>query len=532
MALRVMLSVLLAAPSASLVASTQLRSDRFAFAYSSPSIAVKLTAAGRAAGDDSAIANGEGVSGEGGGGGEGRDGGEVSASQAASTGLPNVLRPITLGVFSQMLGEGIAMSSLPIYLTRLGAAPVMVGVGVSCFSIGQMAFAPIMVSLSSKVGRSLVLRICLAGAAASSLVIALSGSVFGSVYGVIGGRALAGVFAASVPIAQSATTDILPRNQTALGLSRVSAASQLGIVVGPAASAILQAAFCVVGLPADQCLPAVFVLTAAFAVSVLTQMTVLDRRSRGVASVTAESLDALDDNQPPLPPPAPPPPAPAAQAEDEAPERALRLAQPMLRSITMIMGWTAVLSNSIYGLFAPRFMGFGQPQLSATYSGAAALMIASQVGFARLVARVGEHRACSLGIAAAGTGIGGLSLLRVQPLHSLLYLTNRVGAGVADTATAALVARSSVGREARSRNLALLTSTRAAARIASPLVSSKMFELSCRSAVAPGALPFVTAACFAMAVAPLPLWLRGAELAGREQLRNVKGQGQGGRKHL
>ena len=202
--------------------------------------------------------------------------------------------------------------------------------------------------------------------------------------------------------------------------------------------------------------------------------------------------------------------------------------------ITIVIGTTAILSNSIYGLFAPRFMGFQQRQLSATYSGAAALMIASQVGFARLVARVGEHRACSLGIAAAGAGIGGLSLLRVQPLHSLLYLTNRVGAGVADTATAALVARSSVGREARSRNLALLTSTRAAARIASPLVSSKMFELSCRSAVAPGALPFVTAACFAMAVAPLPLWLRarGAELAGREQLRNVKGQGQGGRKHL
>ena len=85
---------------------------------------------------------------------------------------------------------------------------------------------------------------------------------------------------------------------------------------------------------------------------------------------------------------------------------------------------------------------------------------------------------------------------------------------MADTATAALVARSSVGREARARNLGLLTSTRAAARIASPLISSKMFELSCRGSVAPGALPFVTAACCAVAVAPLPLVLRRAEREG------------------
>ena len=47
---------------------------------------------------------------------------------------------------------------------------------------------------------------------------------------------------------------------------------------------------------------------------------------------------------------------------------ALDRAQLMLRSVTVVIGWTAVLSNSIYGLFAPRFLGFRQPQLSATYS--------------------------------------------------------------------------------------------------------------------------------------------------------------------
>lgn len=371
-----------------------------------------------------------------------------------------------------------------------------------------MTFAPIMVRLSSRIGCALVLRICLAGAAASSLLIALSGSF----YGVIAGRALAGVFAASVPVAQSGVTDILPRNQTALGLSRISAATQLGVVVGPAASAIFQSAFAAAGLPTEQCLPAVFVLAAAFAAGVLLQMALLERRCRGVASVVAITTDEAAASE-----------AAAAVVEAAAAEQnrvaALRLAQPMLRTITIIIGWTAVLSNSIYGLFAPRFLGFGQPQLSATYSAAAALMIGTQLVFPRLVAKIGEHRACTLGILAAGAGIGGQALLRVQPLHSLLYMTNRVGAAIADTSTAALVARSSVSREARSHNLALLTSTRAAARIVSPLLSSRMFALSCGAAVAPGALPFVTAAGFAMAVTPLPMLLLRVEARAAESAK-------------
>ena len=159
--------------------------------------------------------------------------------------LPPEIRPIVFGVFSQMLGEGIAMSSLAFYLTRLGAQPLTVGAAISAFSVSQMTFAPIMVRLSTRFGCSAVLRLCLSGAAASSLLIALSGNV----YGVVAGRALAGVFAACVPVAQSGVTDILPREKAALGLSRVAAASQLGVVVGPAVSAVFQAAFAAAGLP-------------------------------------------------------------------------------------------------------------------------------------------------------------------------------------------------------------------------------------------------------------------------------------------
>ena len=432
--------------------------------------------------------------------------------------LPRSLLPITLGVFAQMLGEGISLSSLPLYLTARGATPVTVGLAISCFSVCQMTFAPILVGLSSRagVGRSRILRLCLGGAAASSLLIAFSTSV----YGVIAGRALAGVFAACVPVAQSAVTDVMANGSEdsdddskeqrqeqllALGLSRVSAASQLGVVVGPLASAAFQHGFERIGVAPGMCLPAVFMLNAANALFVLGQMTIMDRRAGNngsfSASTTTEREPEKEGGSSDK----------SAQAKDSVSHNNFSLAQPMLRTITIIVGWTAILSNSIYGLFAPRAMGFQQAQLSATYSTAAILMVAMQIIFVRLVAKIGEHRACSLGILAAGLGIGGQSLIRFQPLHSMLYFMNRAGAAIADTSTAALVASSSASREDRSRNLALLTSTRAAARIFSPLLSGKLFELSMHSSVAPGALPFIAAGCLCMAVAPFPSILKRAQ---------------------
>jgi len=420
--------------------------------------------------------------------------------------LPRELMPITLGVFAQMLGEGIALSSLPLYLTRLGATPTSVGLAISCFSLAQMTFAPILVGLSSRIGRSIVLRICLIGAVASSLLIAFSGNV----YGIIAGRTLAGVFAACVPVAQSGVTDILSADQTMLGLSRVSAASQLGVVVGPAVSAIFQEGFAAVGLPAAKCLPAVFCLNSCFTLAVLLQMTLINRRSMvGLKQQAGEKEEQIIKTQDDV------------EQKPLEQDTGIRLAQPVLRVITVAMGWTAILSNSIYGLFAPKFLNFSQPQLSATYSFAAALMVGTQIILPKLVAKLGEHRVCTVGILAAGVGIGGQSLVRVQPFHSMLYMMNRAGAAVADTSTATLVARASPNRDARSRNLALLTSTRAAGRIVTPLLSSKLFELSCRRGfgIASGALPFVIAACLAVSVAPLPAFLRMAE---RRQLEKKK----------
>ena len=112
-------------------------------------------------------------------------------------------------------------------------------------------------------------------------------------------------------------------------------------------------------------------------------------------------------------------------------------------------------------------------------------------------------------------GLCGLSLIR-GPAHAALYLGMRVGSGVADTATATLVAKSSRDKDDRARNLGLIQSTRAATRIFSPIVSGSLFASSCAAAWAPGALPYLTLATCALAAAPLPLLLRAAQRRAEE----------------
>ena len=84
-----------------------------------------------------------------------------------------------------------------------------------------------------------------------------------------------------------------------------------------------------------------------------------------------------------------------------------------------------------------------------TYSAGAATTILVQLAiFPRLVVRLGEHLAASVGLVAIAIGLSGCSLITSPtPVHAGLYLFNRCGAGIADTSTATLVARSSPTKE-------------------------------------------------------------------------------------
>ena len=58
----------------------------------------------------------------------------VAIEADADAPLPRALLPVTLSVFAQMIGEGIAIATLPLHLTRLGAKPVEVALATSFFA--------------------------------------------------------------------------------------------------------------------------------------------------------------------------------------------------------------------------------------------------------------------------------------------------------------------------------------------------------------------------------------------------------------
>jgi hypothetical protein len=297
-----------------------------------------------------------------------------------------------------------------------------------------------------------------------------------------------------------------------MALSRVSAASQMGLVIGPIASAFVQGLLARAGVASKYTVRGVFAASAAFA---LFALAVSGGGSDDVAATPALSNDAAITGNEKVPPIV----KAASESTSGLPlagaiSKHEEYAQPLLRVIALAAGWALTLSVSTYSLFASKFLGYAQPELSAAMSAGAATTIATQILIVpRLVKISGEHLSCTLGLWVLTMGLAGSSLLRVQPLHTSMYLLIRVGQGITDTATATLVARASNGREDRARNLGMVQSTRAAARIFTPVVSGSLFSRSCHPnfPLLPGSLPYLVNACLAFALTPLPLVLKRME---------------------
>lgn len=415
--------------------------------------------------------------------------------------LPKTIIPILLSVLALILSEGIALSTLALHMQSMGATPAVIGLSTSAFSIAQMICCPLLVSLSSKIGRRKTLRVCLLGAALSAIAIASATTIPLLIFA----RFLAGAFASSIPIAQAGVTDLVPPHQVALALSQVSAASQTGLVIGPIASAFIQQLLKSAGVSGDYLVRAVFGSSALFALFALAV-------GGAGADAPAEDLDTSDKKQdekeiPEIVQKASDSTSGLPMAKELSKHR--EYVQPSLRLISVLASWALTLSVSTYAMFSSKFLGFGQSELSAAMSLGAATTILTQILIVpRLVKRAGVHLSDTVGLWTLAMGLLGASLLRNQPLHTILYLLIRVGTGITDTATATLVARYSNGTDQRARNLGMIQSSRAFARIFTPVLSGSLFSFSCGMKFMPGALPYLVNAALSFALTPLPLVLK------------------------
>ena len=142
---------------------------------------------------------------------------------------------IFLIVFVDLLGFGVVVPQLGIYVDKYQGSAFMVGLLLSSYSLMQFLLAPRLGRLSDNIGRKPVLLYSLAGFVVANLVFAFADSLFM----LFVSRLLAGAAAANIATAQAYVADITSEEKRTQGMAVIGAAFGLGFVLGPALGGLL-----------------------------------------------------------------------------------------------------------------------------------------------------------------------------------------------------------------------------------------------------------------------------------------------------
>lgn len=142
----------------------------------------------------------------------------------------SALAVLFLAVFVDLVGFGIVIPLLPRYAEELRASNAAIGLLMASFSAMQFLFAPMWGRLSDRVGRRPVLLVGLFGSVLSYALFAAADSLallFAS-------RIAAGVFGATIGVAQAYIADVTGAGERGRGMALIGAAFGLGFTFGPA----------------------------------------------------------------------------------------------------------------------------------------------------------------------------------------------------------------------------------------------------------------------------------------------------------
>jgi MFS family permease len=144
-------------------------------------------------------------------------------------------------IFLDLIGFGIVIPLLPVYVKSMGGSAQVVGFILSLFSFTQLVATPVLGRLSDRFGRRPVILLSLAGNAASMVLFAFATQM--RVLPILFlSRVLAGATAGNIAACQAAIADVTEGEERAKGMGRVGAAIGLGMVLGPALGGALSEA--------------------------------------------------------------------------------------------------------------------------------------------------------------------------------------------------------------------------------------------------------------------------------------------------
>ncbi|HEX2777937.1 MAG TPA: MFS transporter [Gemmatimonadaceae bacterium] len=136
--------------------------------------------------------------------------------------------------FLDMIGVLIVVPLLPFYATRLGASPVVYTVLVSAFSVAALVSAPFWGRFSDRYGRRPALLVALFGSAVAYVIFAFAGSLVMLFLS----RIVQGAGGGTVGVIQAYVSDATEPKNRARSLGWLSAATNLGVTIGPLLGAL------------------------------------------------------------------------------------------------------------------------------------------------------------------------------------------------------------------------------------------------------------------------------------------------------
>ncbi|MBM3876544.1 MAG: MFS transporter [Verrucomicrobia bacterium] len=144
-----------------------------------------------------------------------------------------------LAVFMDLVGFGIVLPLLPVYSRDFGAPGALIGLIMASYSMMQFLCTPLWGRLSDRIGRRPVMLISTAGATGSYALFAFGSGMAGTVAlaVLLGSRIFAGLFGASITVAQAYIADITPPAERSRRMGLIGMAFGLGFILGPAIGA-------------------------------------------------------------------------------------------------------------------------------------------------------------------------------------------------------------------------------------------------------------------------------------------------------
>ncbi len=142
---------------------------------------------------------------------------------------------IFVTVFIDLVGFGIVIPVLPLYVPQFNATPRALGLLLASYSTMQVIFTPILGGLSDKYGRRPVLLLSLIGTGFGFLIMGFATTL----WMLFAGRILDGITGGNISTAQAYVADVTTPENRAKGMGMFGAAFGLGFIFGPAIGGIL-----------------------------------------------------------------------------------------------------------------------------------------------------------------------------------------------------------------------------------------------------------------------------------------------------